>query len=441
VAKRSRLSSSSATDDKPYRSELRAVLLRDRAGAGSGKVGVRISGTCTDRLRWQGDDLKGELAVMCGIIGGRAVDGSLSRSTFNFSSQRARDEHAKFLTRRARTNQLPWLDWLEELCERTIRAMREGLPGCLLRDVPLPGPDRLNQINGWPLPADDATVTFGDAETGKSILGMYVAGTLSAQGIPTLYVDFEWNAGPHRSRLGGLFPDALPPVHYVRCDRPLVHEADRLRHYVLQHGIRFGVFDSVGYACAGKPEDAEHALAYFRAGRPMNIGSLHLAHVTKPPRTEGGRREPAENLRPFGSTFWHASARSTWFVQRTDPDTTGPDAPLTLGLYHRKSNSGPRHPAIGFQFTFSAARIHVARVDLADVDDLGARLPLWQRMRALLKTGALPVSEIAESLQVQEATVRQALKRDADRAGRRGTVSMFTRVDGHLIGLLARRAS
>jgi hypothetical protein len=28
-----------------------------------------------ERLRWRDDDLKGELAVMCGIVGGRAIDG------------------------------------------------------------------------------------------------------------------------------------------------------------------------------------------------------------------------------------------------------------------------------------------------------------------------------------------------------------------------------
>jgi len=56
--------------------------------------------------------------------------------------------------------------------------------------------------------------------------------------------------------------------------------------------------------------------------------------------------------------------------------------------------------------------------------------------------GDRPVtSAIAEQLDVEEANVRQALKRDIARAERRRTASMFTRVDGGLIGLAQKRAS
>ena len=155
----------------------------------------------------------------------------------------------------------------------------------------------------------------------------------------------------------------------------------------------------------------------------------------------GESRDAQDQTRPFGSNFWHASARSTWFVKRTDPDTAGPNAPLTVGLFHRKSNNGPRHPALGFQFTFSADHIDVRRVDLAANDELGSKLPLWQRMKAVLTTGALPVKALAEQLDVPEASVRQALKRDADRASTRGNVALFQRVSGERVGLAERRAS
>ncbi|MGE3576791.1 MAG: hypothetical protein AB7J35_22265 [Dehalococcoidia bacterium] len=388
-----------------------------------------------ERLRWRDDDLKGELAVMCGILGGRAIDGCLSRSTYNFSSQRARDEHARSLAKRARTNQLPFADYLEEFSERIIRDQRDGLPAVLLRDIPMPGPDVEHSIDGWHLPAHDVAIAFGDAEAGKSLIGLYAGGRLAAQGVPTLYCDFEWNANPHRVRLARLFPDALPPLHYCKCDRPLVYEADRLRAYILKHGIAYAVFDSVGYACTGRPEDAEHALAYFRAARPLNIGSLHLAHVTKPGRADSAAERDQSYQRPFGSNFWHASARSTWFCKRADPDRDGPTAPLTLGLFHRKSNSGARYPALGFQFTFERDRVHVARVDPAAHVELGERLPLWQRMKGLLVNGALLTNKIAEQLDVPEASVRQVLKRDMDSAGRKGSTSMFKRVDGGLIVL------
>jgi hypothetical protein len=365
------------------------------------------------RLRWQGDDLKGELAVHCGYVEGRAIDGCLSRGTFNFSSPHARDQHGQLLARRSHASKLPWSDWLEALYEHITHDLRHGLPGVLLRDVPEPGPEVEHNINGWRIPANDPTIVFGDPEAGKSLLAIYLAGTLAASGVSTILVDFEWNASPHRGRLGRFFPGALPPVHYVRLDRPLIYETERLRGYVDEHRIRYAVLDSVGYGCHGKPEDAEVALAYFRALRPLGIGTLHLAHVTKPSKGETTADRDQSTQRPFGSNFWHASARSTWYVKRTDPDAAAPNAPLTLGLFHRKSNSGARHPAVGLQFTFSPERIDVRRVDLAHVTELGAKLPAWQRMIAVLRTGAQPVNRLAETLEVSEATIRQVLSRDA----------------------------
>ena len=106
----------------------------------------------------------------------------------------------------------------------------------------------------------------------------------------------------------------MPGLFYVRCERPLTEEADRLRRIIREERIDFGIFDSVAFACDGPPEAAETASAYFRALRSLRIGSLNLAHITK---SESG------DQRPFGSIFWHNHARATWFIKRaTDtPDT------------------------------------------------------------------------------------------------------------------------
>ena len=88
----------------------------------------------------------------------------------------------------------------------------------------------------------------------------------------------------------------MPSIRYVRCERPLVHEVDRLRRIILDEEITFGVFDSVGFACDGPPEAAESALKYFQAVRQLRIGGLHLAHVSK---------ADTGDQRPFGSAFWH----------------------------------------------------------------------------------------------------------------------------------------
>ena len=93
--------------------------------------------------------------------------------------------------------------------------------------------------------------------------------------------------------------------------------------------MRYLVVDSVGLAAGGEPESAEVAVQFFASPRELGLDALLVAHVTK--QDAKGSAE-----RPFGSAFWHNSARSTWHV-KSRPTTGG----MRAGLYHRKSNGGP----------------------------------------------------------------------------------------------------
>jgi hypothetical protein len=122
---------------------------------------------------------------------------------------------------------------------------------------------------------------------------------------------------------------------YVRCDRPLVYEVASLRRMVRDGGYEFVVYDSVAYACDGAPESAEVDGKYFRAVRQIGRGSLHIAHISK---SEGG------DQKPFGSIFWHNSARATWYVQR---EQESPDGSVSrLGLFNRKANLSRLRPPV-----------------------------------------------------------------------------------------------
>jgi hypothetical protein len=81
-----------------------------------------------ERLRRERHELVGELSVSAGTLTStRAIDGILSAGTFNFSSPRARQERAKLLAERARTNgKLDWHGLLEEMCQRVLSAERTG---------------------------------------------------------------------------------------------------------------------------------------------------------------------------------------------------------------------------------------------------------------------------------------------------------------------------
>lgn len=356
-----------------------------------------------DRLRRDRGELIGELAVSCGLAGARVIDDAmLSVGTFNFSSPRTRQEHAKRLGERARTNgQVDFYGQLEELCQRVIKAERTGTPAIILREMARPAAEVDHDVDGFRFPQQHPTIGFGDGGTCKSLLVLYVGGRLAERGLRVALFDWELDAAQHRLRLESLFGAAtMPDVRYVRCDRPLIYEVDRLQRIKQHEQLDFILYDSAGYACNGKPEDAEQALGYFRAVRQIGGGSLHVAHVNKSENNEH---------KPFGSSFWHNSARSTWFVKLAATSTDGTVS--TLGLFHRKANLGPRQPALGFAVTFQPDRTRIDRVDVASVDELAGSLPLWQRMKDALRDGPQTLASLAADLGAPVDSIDKAVRR------------------------------
>jgi hypothetical protein len=362
-----------------------------------------------DRLRYDRHELMGELSVHCSIKGAQTYNGLLSSGSFNFSSTQARDRHAGFLRARARTgDDFDWHALLEEFCLRIANAEREGQPAQLLRDFNRPSPGDTYEIAGLAFLKRHPQIIFGDGGTFKSYFGLYVAGTLAKQGVTVLYADWELAGEDHRDRLERLFGPDMPDVRYARCERPMVAEGERLRRLVDDLDAQFVICDSVAFACDGPPEAAEVAARYFRAVRQFgeHVGSLHIAHVTKPKDDE----QKAMGVKPFGSVFWHNSARSTWYVKRADD--TADSSRITIGVYNQKVNLGPLRPAVGLQIDFGAERTEVERIDLADVADLAAGLPLWRRISGVLKHGAQTIAAIGHELPgTKEDSIEKALKR------------------------------
>jgi len=389
-----------------------------------------------DRLWRDRHELCGELSVYCGIQGAKTIDGCLSRGNFNFSSTQARDRHAGLLRGRARTGDaLDWHGLLEELCIRIGNAEREGQPIRRLREYERPTTDDVYDVAGLTILKRHPQVFFGDGGTFKSYLGLYLAGLLAGQGVRVLYADWELSGEDHRDRLERLFgPDMPDGVWYHRCERPMIAEADSIRHRIDDLGIQFVLCDSVAFATNGPPESSEAAIDYFRAVRQFgeHIGTLHIAHVVKPKDDD----TKTQSLRPFGSTFWHNSARSTWYVKRADD--TADAGRITIGVYNQKANIGPLRPAVGLQIDFDADRTYVRRVDLADVADLAAGLPLWRRITGALKHGPHTITSLVDELNAKQDSIEKALKRGKDR--------IFTRItdapDGvHRWALLERRVA
>lgn len=369
-----------------------------------------------DRLRRDSHELVGELAVKCSLPGARTYDGIISLADFNLSSARARTERARLLAVRSNTDGLDWQGYLEEFCQRVLAAERKGQPAVDLRTLERPSDDSI-KVEGLNLPRRHPTIIFGDGGAAKSYTALFLGGCLVQQGLAVALFDWELAGEDHRDRLERLFGKTMPRISYVRCDKPLVYEMDRLRRIVRDQQIDFALYDSVAFATDGAPESAEQAERYFRAVRQIGPGSLHVAHVTKAEETE----------KPFGSVFWSNSARCTYYAKLADASPDGKT--LILGLFPKKANLGQLPSPTGFKITFDTNRTYYVKADPADTPDLAEKMTIKQRMMRLLRGGALPVEQVAEDLEARPDTIQRTIRRHKN---------IFTVLDGGQVALLQR---
>jgi hypothetical protein len=379
------------------------------------KVSIEV-----DRLRRESNELVGELCVRCTLPGVRSYDGALSIADFNLSSARARAERAKILATRtnfgAPQDYIDWLGLIEEFCQRVLLDERRGQSSCDLRDMERPEANDTLKLCGIEFPRRHPTILFGDGGSAKSYVALYFAGMLAMSGINVALFDWELAGEDHRERLERLFPGTMPKITYARCERALIHEVDRLRRIVRDEAIEYSFFDSIAFACSGPPESAEIAGAYFRAVRQIGGGSFHIAHVSK---ADGA------DQKPFGSSFWHNGARSTWYVKASQDCSN--DTVLQLGLFNRKANLSRIQRPTGFRVEFAQFKTYFNPDDVANTPELAEKLSLPQRMREALRRGAMTPDELSAVASDSVKHINQTAKRNN---------KMFVIVDGGRIANL-----
>jgi hypothetical protein len=380
--------------------------LKDDDGYGYTLIdeGVRVE---VRHLRREHHQLIGEVDVLCEWAGAHTHNGtgSLSCADLNLSSQAARTARAKYCAERAKSKpgDFDWIGAVDDACRSVIDAERRGSDVIVLDDAPDEGPPDDFKVFGLSIPADSHSQLVTDGGNLKSLVLLLVLGEMAKQGIPVLFVDWEWNAARHKARKRRLFgSERFETLHYLKCHHPITMEQDHIRRFCRQNGIKFVALDSIGAAVEGKLADDDVARGYNRCldGFPP---SLSAAHVPK------GMIDPNADQKAFGSAFFHNYARMTWTLRKHI--SVKNRNLVTVMFSPHKQNDGDPQEAAGLEFTFSQQQILVRGVDPLKVTGLADSLPIGKRMAHLLQDGPLTLAAMAEQLEEKVDSVEKAAKR------------------------------
>jgi len=319
---------------------------------------------------------------------------------------------------RALNDRVP-LDWntvIERIATRTISKLSEDESMVDLHDyIDTPIPKWL--LDPYVL-GDGATILFGQGGLGKSLFVLALMITLQTdheivghtkkeKNHTGLYLDWEDSADTQGERFSMLLRGVgLDPrkyhMFYRACSSPLHDSITSIKRDIDKAGASYVVIDSAALACGGAPDSSDSALNFFNALKGLNVPSVIIAHQTK----------DMVKPYPFGSIFWHNSARCTWEIRSKGEPS---DNKLPIQLFNRKSNRGTRRGRIGYQVDFGTDTIKITKMSyketVAAFGSQDASVP--ERIYAELdNAGKLTINSLATRLQLPTDDIRVNLNRN-----------------------------
>ena len=380
------------------------------------RVSLPIDGGWTrwgfDRISRGRGRLEAELSVAVELPG---HDGEPYTASVNLMSVSGRDTLRRQLEG-VLGDDLPWAALVNTAFAKLRDAYFGSDPSRDLATVEPPNLEARYRI-AVRLPEGQAEVDFGDGSTGKTYVSLAEALSV-ATGEPllglsvipgrVLYIDYETTEAMLRFRcdrlLAGFGLSWQPGLidYWPAKGRPFVDIAEAVRRKVRRDYIGLVIIDSAAAACGGEPEKADVALSYFNSLATLDVTTRTIAHCTK----------DTDNMKPFGSVFWHNMPRATWNFQRVQNED---EDEIHVGLFHRKVNDGRLAKPIGLRIAFDGdtGPVTIKREDVASVPELDSRRPLRQRILDRLgKNAQQSVNDLAESLDAEPDSVRRIINRD-----------------------------
>jgi hypothetical protein len=399
------------------------------------REGVGFRGAFADEsIRLHLENVRRERGDLVGLLTVRHDERRLFTGKQSLGSHTSRSSLAKYLRERD-DGYDGWSTVLEEFCAEVIAIDSEGPETVVLggsQAVRVPQAYRLRPF----MPRDAPTSIYGPSGVFKSTLGAGIAGSVQS-GVPllpgwdveranVLILDWESSREEWEDRLVGIAAGMgipTPQIRYRRCSRRLADMTGDLAGQVSRDHIGLLIVDSVGLAqgTSGEGGDANEAtLRMMDSLRAIGTTSLLIDHMAGD-NIGNDRIGPG---RAYGSIYKQNLCRSNMELRRED-QPAHPEATQLL-LRQPNVNSGPRIAPIGLRVIHGENAITFELCDITAPDLEQHSGTSADRMRRLLRSGALEEERIAEELGISASTVRSTLRRQP---------STFTRV-GNRVGLV-----
>ena|SRR3990167_3344756 len=95
---------------------------------------------------------------------------------------------------------------------------------------------------------------------------------------------------------------------------------------------------------------------------------------------------------------------------------------MSIGLYHKKTNTGEKLSPRGFRFLFTRDRVRVEPMDPTAIPSLASHLSLTDRLKRHMTEGEFySYTDLAQDLDTKADSIRRAVMRSGafDRVGRK----------------------
>lgn len=330
------------------------------------------------------------------------------------------ERHADFLSDIFPSTKTSWSQLMDSALREAHHAYLTKSAAIDIREVPVSFDNRF-RIEGVVV-EQGVTIWFAPGSSGKGWLAL-LASLAVAAGVPFLghetrrgpvlyldYEDSEQESAARRDRLirgmaatggiGGSFFHWMPGRGL-----PLLDQIEAVRREIDRIGAELLVVDSALFALGGNPNDAEPVGRFMNALNTLGVAVLLIAHNTKVDDQE----------HPFGSIFWHTSARATWYAKRVDSEDT-PD--IQVALLPKKANRSRRQKPLGAEMRFEDpdGPVTIDIYDISENEELASVAAkgrsIADQIASMLQFGPSSVAELAKELKKGTNAIRATLSRD-----------------------------